>query len=186
MNASTKRDGLSARQKTRPHTRKFKYPKPFWVFLAALSLMISSCQESTRGQGNAASKRDTASVSTLNKPKVNIKVNKHYDDKGNVIGLDSTYTSYYSNIEGDTGRMDTLMKSFDTYFDRNHFRAFGNEFNSLFFKDSLRYPDFFHDDFFLRRYELNDSYFKDMMNRMDSIKNRFYKDHAHRGETKDL
>jgi hypothetical protein len=186
MSASTKRDGLSARQKTSLFANKFRYlPNPFWVFLVALSLMVSSCQKSSNGQDKTTSK-DTASVKSSHKPEVNIKVNKHYDDKGNVIGFDSTYTSYYSNIEGDTGRMDTLMRSFDRFFDRNHFRSFGNEFNSLFFNDSLRYPDFFHDDFFLKRYELNDSYFRDMMNRMDSIKNRFYKERSDRRETKEL
>jgi hypothetical protein len=33
---------------------------------------------------------------------------------------------------------------------------------------------------------LNDSYFRDMMNRMDSIKNRFYKDRNRDDETRDL
>ena len=187
MNASIKRDGLSARQKTSFIAKKFRFlPNPFWVFLVALSLMVSSCHETTSGQDKTASKQDTASADSSHKPKVNISVNKHYDDKGNVIGFDSTYTSYYSNIEGDTSRMDTLMRSFDTYFDRNHFRTFGNEFNSLFFNDSLRYPDFFHGDFFLKRYELNDSYFRDMMKRMDSIKNRFYKERSDHRETKEL
>ena len=142
--------------------------------------MVSGCQKGIRGQDNQALRKDSISE---NKPKVNIKVNKHYDDKGNVIGFDSTYTSYYSNMQGDTGRMDSLMQTFDSYFNREHSNIFTDQFHSLFFTDSLKYPDFFHDDFFLKRYELNDSYFRDMMNRMDSIKNRFYQE---RKESRDL
>lgn len=185
MSASEIRDGLSARQKT-SHNAKYSGSllTPSWVFLAALSLIISSCHERTAGQDGTPKKDTVADISP--KPKVNIKVNKHFDDDGNVIGFDSTYTSYYSNIEGDTSRMDSLIKTFDTFYNRNHFKLFGDEFNSLFFNDSLRYPDFFHDDFFLKRYELNDSYFRDMMNRMDSIKNRFYKDQSRRSESRDL
>ena len=186
MSATSKRDGLSARQKTSLFSKKIKYPKSFWVFLAALLMTMSSCDNRTRGQDKAINK-DTASIAeTSREPKVNIKVNKHFDDEGNVIGFDSTYTSYYSNVEGDTSRMDSLMRSFDTYFNRNHFKIFGDEFNSLFFNDSSRYPDFFHDDFFLKRYESNDSYFRDMMNRMDSIKNRFYKNRMRDNEARDL
>lgn len=185
MNASTKRDGLSARQKTYRLAKKFKYPNHYWVFLVALSLMISSCHEQTNGQ-DKANRKDSAAIESLHKPKVNIEVSKHYDDKGNVIGVDSTYTSYYSNVGGDTTGLDSLMGSFNSYFNKNHFRTFGDEFDSIFFKDSLRAPDFFHDDFFLRSYELNDSYFRDMMNRMDSIKKSFYKDRSHFDETRDL
>jgi hypothetical protein len=184
MSASTKRDGLSARQKTSQTLKNFK---PVWVFLMASLLLMSSCHENTNGQDSANSAKDEASTQAdSKKPKVNIKVNKHYDEKGNVVGFDSTYTSFYSNIDGDTSRMDSLMRSFDTYFNRNHSGMFGNELNSLFFNDSLRYPDFFHNDFFLKRYELNDSYFRDMMEKMDSIKNRFYEDRRDRGETRDL
>jgi hypothetical protein len=53
----------------------------------------------------------------------------------------------------------------------------------------LRHRDFFHDDFFLKRYELNDSYLRDMMRRMDSLKNNFYREHSLRrrgDESQDL
>lgn len=190
MNTTSERNGLSARRKTSTVFKKIIFrAKPFSVFLVAAPLLISSCHEKTNGQDKAERKTGSASVvrDSLNEPKVNIKVNKRYDDKGNVIGFDSTYTSYYSNIQGDTSRMDSLMKSFDTYFNRDHSTFFGKEFKSLFFNDSSRYPDFFHDDFLLKRYELNDSYFRDMMDRMDSIKNRFYQDYIEkRNHSKDL
>lgn len=158
---------------------------PFWVFLMAASLIISSCNEKTSGQ-HSEKKEKSASVAkdSLNKPKVNIQVNKRFDDKGNVIGFDSTYTSFYSNVQGDTARMDSLMKSFDRHFNRDYSSFFDNQFNSLFFNDSLRYPDFFHNDYFMKRYELNDHYFRNMMERMDSMKNRFYQEHSNKEKYK--
>ncbi|WP_276372789.1 hypothetical protein [Chryseolinea sp. H1M3-3] len=181
MNCGFTRSGLSARRKT----FTFINLKSFSVLLlAVVSLLVTACNEKTNGQ-NPKGKETTMAKDSLKEPKVSIQVNKHYDDKGNVIGLDSTYTSYYSNIQGDTTRMDSLMNSFDKFFKRDYALDFNNRFNSLFFKDSIRYPDFFHNDFFMKRYELNDHYFRDMMSRMDSIKNQFYKQHSLKEKDKD-
>jgi len=173
MKSVSERSGLSARRKTFDKIKRANLRiRPVSVFIVGL-LIFSSCHEKTNGQNSAAA------GDSRHKPKVNIKVNKHYDDKGNVVGFDSTYTSYYSNIKGDTAGMDSLMGRFDRYFNRNHTSFFRNEFDPLFFGDSLRYPDFFHKDFFMKRYELNDQYMRDMMQRMDSIKNHFfYKEHG--------
>lgn len=192
MKSISKGCGLSARRKTLHNSKKILTPfKSLSGLLIVPLLLFSACNEKTKGQDAAVLEKNKSSIAqdSTNKPKVNIKVNKHYDDKGNVIGFDSTYTSFYSNIEGDTARMDSLMNSFDRYFNRDHFSMFNHEFNSLFFNDSLRYPDFFHDDFFMKRYELNDPYFRDMMNRMDSIKNHFYRERGNAEKdknTKDL
>lgn len=176
MKSNLQRDGLSARRRT---SKNF-INNPIWVAIVAAVLMFSSCHEKTNGQDAEKSKKTSAVVKpdSLNKPQVNIKVNRRYDDKGNVIGFDSTYTSYYSNIQGDTAQMDSLMGSFDRYFNRSHTSFFNREFSPLFFNDSLRYPDFFHNDFFMKRYELNDQYMRGMMRRMDSIKNQFYEQHS--------
>jgi hypothetical protein len=180
MKTTLKQDGLSAKRKT------INFLNPFFGLLLVLPLFLSSCHEKTRGQ-NSEEKNRISSVDqdSLDKPKVNIKVNKRYDDKGNVIGFDSTYTSFYSNVQGDTARMDSLMGSFDRYFKRDHSLFFDNQFNSLFFNDSTRYPDFFHDDFFMKRYELNDHYIRDMMSRMDSIKNHFYYERSKQHKNRD-
>jgi hypothetical protein len=196
MNHNSANGGLSARQKA---TQKFKkilssirdriVRSMFLMFLTGIFVTLSSCDKKTNGQNAAEAKKDHTAIAddSLNKPKVNIKVNRHYDDKGNVIGFDSTYTSFYSNIRGDTVKMDSLMHSFDSYFNRNHSSFLNNQFNSLFFNDSMRYPDFFHNDFFMKRYELNDDYLKGTMQRMDSIKNHFFSEHSKkRKDPKDL
>lgn len=44
----------------------------------------------------------------------------------------------------------------------------------MFFVDSLSGYDFYKDDFFSKRFELNKDYFIQMFNEMDSIKNAFF------------
>jgi len=184
MNGVTEQRGLSARQKTRNNSWTYWMPlHQIWICIG-LALIISGCY--TKGQVGAESrKRATTAGDSLKKPKVDITVNKHYDDKGNVIGFDSTYTSFYSNVEGDKLKMDSLFRSFEGHFNLGKTSFTGRHFDSLFFNDSLRYPDFFHDDFFLRRYELNDPYLRDMMRSMDSLKNNFYREHSTRGGRED-
>ncbi len=149
-------------------------PGAFAIPIIVLALLLTSCNRNSNGQSAELKNR---AADSLQKPRVDIKVNRRYDEKGNMIGFDSTYTSYYSNMNGDTARMDSLMGSFDRYFRQDHSSFFRNQFDPLFFNDSTRYPDFFHDDFFMKRYELNDPYFRGMMHHMDSIKNNFYKEH---------
>jgi hypothetical protein len=148
----------------------------FLMLITVTLFTLSSCDKKINGQ--AANEQDKeqamATRDTLGKPKVNIQVNRHFDEKGNLIGFDSTYSTFYGSAAGDTIKMDSLMHSFDRYFNRNHSTFFNRQLDPLFFEDSLRYPDFFHNDFFMRRYELNDDYFKGMMKRMDSIKNHYF------------
>jgi hypothetical protein len=182
MNKHSQHGGLSARQKANQKIHEIFSSAPnlkqsmFLVCLAAILFSLSSCDKKTEDQDAKKVGKEHAAVEkdSLNNPNVNIKVNRRYDDKGNLIGFDSTYSSYYSNIKGDTLRMDSLMHSFDRYFDSNHSSFFDRQFNPLFFNDSMRYPDFFHKDFFMKRYELNDEYLRGTMKRMDSIKNRFF------------
>jgi len=185
MNRISKTGGLFARQKTITIKesllciwRRIKQSL-FLLSIATAAFTLSSCEMKSNGQANHKTKDSTtAEKNTVNKPKVNIQVNKHYDNNGNLVGFDSTYSSFYSNVKGDTVKMDSLMHSFDKYFDRHHSAFFDQPFNALFFDDSLRYPDFFHRDFFMKRYELNDKYLRESMRRMDSIKNNFFQEHS--------
>ena len=187
MNKVSKNGGLSARQKANHKIRKII--SSVWsslkrsvvlVSIAGALIALSSCDKKIKGQNASETGRDHAAVApdSLNKPKVNIQVNRRYDDKGNLIGFDSTYSSFYSNVKGDTVKMDSLMHSFDSYFNRNHSSFLDSQFNTLFFNDTMRYPDFFHSDFFRKRYELNDAYLRETMRQMDSLKNLFFHEHS--------
>lgn len=141
--------------------------KRFSIIALALSLFLVSCNGQTEKDENKT-KKDTI------KPSENIKVNKEYDEEGNLVRYDSTYTSFYSNIENDTIRADSIFSSFMDIFNNSY--PFSNKFyfNQLFFQDSLLKYDFYKDDFFMNRYRNNlfkmDKLFEDM----DSLKNDFY------------
>jgi hypothetical protein len=106
-------------------------------------------------------------------PKTDIKVNKRYDENGNLIGYDSTYTSYYSNIKNDTIAGDSILNDFRNYFNRKY--SFSEEpfFNDYFFKDSLMKNDFFRNDFFSRRFQFDRESMDRLFQEMDSIKNKY-------------
>jgi hypothetical protein len=182
MKTDERKDGLSARRRAIDMVKKnLSRVNPFLKYILGLGLIVLiatlffAYQKQWKTPNSIEGKDKTVVVSdSLDKPKVNIQVNRHFDEKGNMVGFDSTYSTFYSNVKGDTARMDSLMHSFDNYFKKDGHSLLDSEFNTLFFNDSLRYPDFFHKDFFLKRYELNDTYFRDMMKKMDSIKNHFY------------
>src|SRR4051812_40839009 len=103
MKSLFRRDALSARpEATHPITAA--NTSKFAVAVTLLMLLLSSCNSNTNGQHADLAK---ARADSLHKPKVGIKVNRRYDEKGYMVGFDSTYTSYYSNISGDTAQMDS-------------------------------------------------------------------------------
>ena len=175
---------LSARWKVFQHSSADWSPIRTWSSLIAICLsllLMTGCQDKSTAQSKAIKSIEEKATSktrndTLNKPKVDIKVNRHFDETGKMIGFDSTYSSYYSSVDGDTTQMGSMFKDFNTYFKKQHQSMFDDHFNDVFFNDSLMYPDFFHKDFFSQRYSLNDKYFRSMMSEMDSVKNKFYRD----------
>ncbi len=108
-------------------------------------------------------------------PKIDYKVNKEYDENGNLIRIDSTYTYYYSNIDRDAMMKDSIFKKFNQHFDMKG--AFDNSLFDEFFKnDTYIEDDFFKEDFFRGNFERNQEMMNQMMQRMDSIKNKFFMD----------
>ncbi len=113
-----------------------------------------------------------------NTPNESWTVNKEMDENGNIIRYDSTYTWSYSTIEGDSVNVnvDSLMQSFQQYFDDRMPSLFGDNFMAPMLNDSMLRHDFFSDDFFQRRFE--DDFFDmdKMFERMDSIRNQFFRE----------
>lgn len=140
--------------------------KRFWLFSIIVASIFSSC--------NAQTGKDNSVTDTLNTPNSNIKVNKVYDDNGNLISYDSTYTYFYSNIGDNSAMNDSIFNEFKNQF--NIAYPFSNKdfFDDLFFEDSLLKYDFFRNDFFTERFRKNFEKMDKLFFEMDSLKNDFY------------
>lgn len=138
------------------------------VFISiALLLALSSCSGQT-------GKKENENSGKSNTPKTNIKVNKVYDDHGNIIRYDSTYSYVYSNLEKDKSLRDSVINNFRKDFNKDYFFSNQPFFNNLFFQDSLLRYDFFKKDFFSKRFELNTEKMDKLFQEMDSVKNSFF------------
>lgn len=107
-------------------------------------------------------------------PKVDIRVNKEYDENGELIRYDSTYSSIYHSHQSDPLFMDSIIHRFRPWMGDRYPFLDDPGFNDLFFRDTLLYPDFFRDDFFQGRLEQNRRYMERMMAEMDSLKNLYF------------
>ncbi len=137
------------------------YILPFLVMLGLTS--CRSGQEKTPGEDQDA-----------HGPREKVTVNKKYDEHGNVIEFDSTYTSYYSNIEGDTIQSDSLLSQFGMFFNQQYPSFHADAFSGM---DSGTVAGFFRDDFFEQSFLHQDDKLMQMMREMDSVKNEFFRKH---------
>lgn len=144
--------------------------------LAGTMIFFYSCTDKEKSKERTETRIIREKDNGEGKPNVKIKVNKRYDRKGNLISFDSTYTSYYSSNKGDKVLMDRLIKEFKNPFAKEFPFMNDRYFKDLFYADSLMDNDFFHEDFFRKRYELNIEYMKQMMKEMDSVKNEFFRE----------
>ena len=136
-------------------------------------LVMSGCStDNIKGQ------QATADSLSTNKPQTKIIVNKEFDEKGNLVKFDSSYSYFYSNIEKDS----TFGDSSYNIFQEDFFNTFPNIqkpfLNDIFFEDSLLNYDFYKDDFFSNRFRFNRQRFDKLFEEMDSLKNKYYKKHS--------
>jgi hypothetical protein len=119
-------------------------------------------------------------------PKTEVHVNKKYDDKGNLVRFDSTYSYHYVSPGGkqSTVETDTLFRHFKSYYLKNYDTMLQNNFGSIFLNDSLFKYDFMQPDYFSKRFELNRQRLEQMARDMDSIKTQYLKQDYPRGEMK--
>lgn len=142
--------------------------KSKWIFMfIVISLIFAGCNEQN-------DTNETNSVSSKNEPKENIKVNKEYDQNGNLIRYDSTYSYFYSNIEGDKIAEDSIYQNFRKMFKNTYPFSQKHYFDNMFFQDSLMKYDFYKDDFFANRFKQNMQHMDRLFWEMDSLKNHFF------------
>lgn len=139
---------------------------------ACLTLILAFILFSSSGAQNKL--KDNNKINAEN-PHEEVKVNKKYDEKGNLIAFDSVYTYYYSNIEDDTLQMDSLLSDFNFYFDNMY--GNNNSWDNLFEPDSVFHSNFFSNDFFEDQFLQQNQQMLKIMQEMDSIKNIFFQMH---------
>lgn len=150
-------------------------------FLIILLFFCMSCNaqsdEDKELQRDELTLRENIDTSK-NQPEVTVKVDKKYDDEGNLIGYDSTYSYVYRSFDGDTINlnMDSVFSEFKPFMNRNFDIYGGDPFSGFFEKDSLFYKNFFDEDYFQNRFFESRKEFEEMFRRMDSLKNDFYHD----------
>jgi len=110
------------------------------------------------------------------KPKINYNVRKKYDENGNLISVDSTYSYIYSNGNVSEKMQQKIYQQFKSEMSKK-FPNFQNDLFNNFFEnddinDSIFKNDFYSPDYF---FKMQNNQIKRMLKRMDSIKNSFYK-----------
>lgn len=138
--------------------------KQFVMITAMIMLLMSSCNE--QSVENEQTKGP--------EPQTGIKVNREYDEKGNLIRYDSTYAHFYSTITDDKPLKDSLFFAFRSQFNRRYPFLDRPFMDDLFFEDSLLKYDFYKHDFFTERFRRNMQRMDEMFREMDSIKNQYY------------
>jgi len=119
-----------------------------FILLFMVGLLSVSC----KGQENETKKveKEENKTNIVEEPKGTWKVDKEFDENGNLIRYDSIY-SWSSNDKFDNLSLsdkDSLMQSFKSRFFSNYSGFQNQGFEDVFSKDSLFSEHFFNDDFF--------------------------------------
>jgi len=138
------------------------------MFTVFVSLMLVSCN------GQNKLKKTTDKKDTI-KPEIDINVHKEYDENGNLIRVDSTYTYFYSNIKNDSLLEKEIFDRFKLNF-KGHFKPIDSLFMEDFYKDEpFNLDNFYTDEFFKDNFKFHQKRIDDIFKQMDSLKNSFYK-----------
>ncbi|WP_299577119.1 hypothetical protein [uncultured Sunxiuqinia sp.] len=133
-----------------------------------LLFLLSSCSGQPRSE-------QTKSLDSI-APKTDIVVNRQFDENGNLIRYDSTYTQFYNSIEQDSLLADSILSEFKNRFNLQYPFSDRSYFNDFFFQDSLLQYDFYKKNFFYERFQNNMKRMDSLFQEMDSMKNRFFMD----------
>tara|TARA_R110000868_G_scaffold407465_2_gene688958 strand:+ start:6026 stop:6514 length:489 start_codon:yes stop_codon:yes gene_type:complete len=119
-----------------------------YILLFMIGLLSVSCNGQKNDTKNTETKENEGNI--VEQPKGSWKVDKEFDDNGNLIRYDSIY-SWSSNGKLDnlsTVDKDSLLQSFKSRFFTNFSDFENNGFDDVFSKDSLFSKHYFNDDFF--------------------------------------
>ncbi len=142
------------------------------LFLLLVPLLLTSCNAQ-----ESKAKKETVKEVAVNEPEVNVKVNKQYDENGNLIAYDSVYVWSYSNSSGNPVDVntDSVLSRFKPMIDLDYSDYFNSHHND-YFGDSLFYRDFLMPDYFMNRWQQQLHLMNRMMHEMDSMKQSFFRE----------
>jgi hypothetical protein len=140
----------------------------------SLFILLAITTAHCTGQEQKSTKKKQTAPKNGDAPVTQIEVNKEYDEQGNLIRYDSTYSYYYSNIDNNTNAEDSVLQAFRERFEQSYPFAGDPYFEHLFFQDTLLLYDFYKNDFFLERFRRNSQKMEMLFRQMDSLKNSFY------------
>ncbi|MDF0707686.1 hypothetical protein [Flagellimonas okinawensis] len=116
------------------------------LFCTVLLLVLTSCQGQEKKENEMAKDGENKAMA---RPKGSWKVDREFDENGNLIRYDSIY-SWSSDSLNDLSGLDrdSLLSNFESKF-YSHFSQFRDQgFGDLFEPDSLFSKRFFNDGFF--------------------------------------
>jgi hypothetical protein len=148
------------------------------IMLVLLPLLLASCEgQVAKSSGQADSTKYMQSETRM--PKADIRVNKAYDDKGNLISYDSTYVWSYSNHTGDSVNIDvdSVMQEFWPFMNSRMQDGTPYLEDQWWGYDSLFYDAFLNHDYFMSRWKENRKAMDRMIREMDSVKGLFFREH---------
>ena len=105
------------------------------------------------------------------KPKESWKVDKEFDEDGNLIRLDSTYTWSFSSDgkEVSPETIDSLMDNFRLRLNSDYPSMFNDDLFGFFTRDSIGTNSFFQEDFFMKNWQNRMEEMEEMIQKSDSI-----------------
>lgn len=168
-----KNDEIKNRKKL-DENLNIKKMKNLVLWMLVFTFISCTAQEKEKNEAKMEAQKETDE-----KPKAKWNVYREYDEDGNLIKYDSTYVWSYSNIQGDSLKvnLDSVMDSFRGYFEfktpfiwEDHFMYFPKN-------DSLLKEDFFRDDYYFKNWERDHSDLEEMIKKMDSVRNQFLKEY---------
>jgi hypothetical protein len=146
--------------------------KRMMLLTFAILLGLSICIGQSKGADKSKMPElPKTSNEAKNKPQTNIKVNKEYDNKGNMIRYDSTYSWSYSSDGTNAEISDSMMNEIKSHF---------NQEISIddFFSDALPQGDSVSNKnsdlnaFFASRFRQNMEQMDKLFSEMDSTRNK--------------
>ncbi len=146
------------------------------LVLLLIPFLFTGCSDAQTAGNKKDKEKNPVVAENAPKPKVDIKVNKVFDDKGNLVRYDSTYVWTYSNIEGDSVvvNADTVLSEFKPLFEKQFPDFKIPETGDFLFGDSTLYYDFFSPDYFYQRWQQSLKESERLFREMDSLKNKFF------------